>query len=523
MIPTMGVRAVIFLLTLMATLCIQPLNPVLAQDNSNVERPNIILIVTDDQNVASAAHMPVVNAELAAKGVTFINGFVVSPQCCPSRVSILRGQYVHNHHIIHGKGRYGGFKKVYADGLEQSTLALWLKNVGYRTALFGKYLNQYPSKNTPTYIPPGWDAWYAWWRDDQVSTQVSSYYGYFLNENGIVNQYQNAEADYITDVLADRVVTFIEDAAASSDDAPFFAYIAPSAPHAPSIPAARHVNLYADVKLPVSPAFNEDDMSDKPLALQKLRRHSTKQEQMLTKFYRNQLRALRSVDEMIARILKTLEQTNQLENTYIVYISDNGMHFGEHRLGKGKGTAYEEDIRVPFFVRGPGVSAGITQEHMVLNIDLAPTIADIAGATIPDFVDGRSILPLLNASSPMTFRSVFVVTLGTDDNVTCVTEDAGINCFNALRTSRYSYIVHRVTGEKELYDLETDPYQLNNLLYGSPSTNVRNLQRALHLRLMSMLQCSGESCRRIENWPLSSHLLAATPLSTNLLTATPTP
>jgi N-acetylglucosamine-6-sulfatase len=223
----------------------------------SAERPNVVLIVTDDLDARSVEAMPAVRSLLHEQGVRFTNAFASTPLCCPARVSILRGQYVHNHGVLSNGGPYGGFTTFRRRGGEDSTVATWLQAAGYRTALLGKYLNGYPEEADPTYVPPGWDEWYAF------AGGTSGFYAdYELNENGRLVPYGSAPGDYSTDVLSAKATEFIE--RTTTADQPFFLYLAPYAPHAPRLPAPRHADTFADVQVPRSPAFNEADVSDKP-------------------------------------------------------------------------------------------------------------------------------------------------------------------------------------------------------------------------------------------------------------------
>ncbi len=365
-------------------------------------RPNVILILTDDLDAASISHMPNLESLLAEKGTTFENAFVTDPLCCPSRATILRGQYAHNHDILSNEPPHGGFEKFRSLGRQNSTMATWVDGVGYRTIFVGKYMNGYEG----TYVPPGWDEWYA------VS---GNYLSTDLNENGTINHYDPAQ-DYLTDVLADRAVDYVGRPGGGAPSffkphRPFFMWLGTTAPHAPADPAPRHADDLAGVSMPRPPSFDESDVSDKPAWISDNPSLSAEQAARAEGLYRNRLRSMLAVDEMIGRLVRALREGGELDNTYLVFTSDNGFHLGQHRLAAGKWTAYEEDIRVPLIVRGPGVPEGRTLEHLVLNNDLAPTFADLAGAESPSFVDGRSLVPLLSGPPPPQedWRRAFLV------------------------------------------------------------------------------------------------------------------
>jgi arylsulfatase A-like enzyme len=476
--------------------------PLVAQ-SAEPKRPNIIFIITDDQNADTFTYMPTLQAELVAKGVTFSNAYTVSPLCCPARVSILRGQYVHNHRVMRNSGTRGGFKRFKNRGLEQSTVATWLSDAGYRTALIGKYLNQYPSASDLSYIPPGWDEWYAWWPAKFRGVERDRYTEFNLNENGRNTRYGREQAVYLTDMLSQRAVDFVT--RATADAAPFFLYLAPIAPHGPYTPAPRHAGLFSDLALPKPPSFNESDMSDKPGHMRALPPITEAQTLELTNIYRNQLRTLQAVDEMLASLLTALEAAGELQNTYIIFTTDNGYRYGTHRLMPGKGSAYTEDVRIPLIVRGPGIPQGIVRDHLVANIDLAPTFAEIAAAHVPNFVDGRSLMPLLTAAaSPSTpWRNHLLINIGANPNQTGAEYDVLSRRFNMLRSREIAYVRYPDLKSIEYYDLTADPYQLNNLAPTLKQPENAALRERLSKQLRRLLKCSGATCRAIENEPLN--------------------
>jgi N-acetylglucosamine-6-sulfatase len=482
------------------------------------DRPNMIMILTDDLDTRSISHMPNLESLLIERGTTFENAFVTDSLCCPSRATILRGQYAHNHGILGNEPPEGGFEKVRATGLQKSTIATWLQSEDYRTILVGKYLNGYEG----TYVPPGWDEWYA------VS---GNYMSTDLNENGRIVSY-DPEHDHLDDVLADRAAGYVgrPGGGAPSFFVPhrhFFMWLSTTAPHQPADPAPRHEDALANVSLPRPPSFDEDDVSDKPAWIRDNPPLSSDQIALAEDLYRKRLQSMLAVDEMIGQLVEALEESGELENTYIFFTSDNGFHLGTHRLTAGKWTAYEEDIRVPLIVRGPGVPEGRRLEHLVLNNDLAPTFADLAGAETPSFVDGRSLAPLLTDTPPPLgdWRRAFLVEAmaesaevppSVDDRslIPLLTgdtqppedvrrfspldeaplKDAGRPALKAVRTEDRLYVEYE-TGESELYDLRRDPYQLNNVY---EDTELKHLWR-LEEGLDALRDCAGEECRVAED------------------------
>jgi arylsulfatase A-like enzyme len=441
--------------------------------------PNIIFILTDDMAYADLQYMPKTMELLGKGGMSFDQFFVSMALCCPSRACILRGQYPHNTQITGNIEPDGGFNKFHDLGLEESTVAVWLQQTGYNTALFGKYLNGYPGNMGRAYVPPGWSEWYSSARGDAYEE-----YNYTLNQNGQLVDYAHEPDDYGTDVYARLAMDFIGRSAQSG--APFFAYISVYAPHGPATPAPRHNRLFQEVSLPRTPSFNEEDVSDKPESVRNNDPMNEEEIARLERTYRRRLQSLQAVDEMIANLVAQLESLGELDNTYIFFTSDNGYHLGEHRLRQGKNTPYEEDIRVPLLVLGPDIEAGSTVDALTGNIDLAPTFAELAGITPPDFVDGRSLVPFWRGQPTPQWRDAFLLERGPQNrivsvNFTSTPAPTGLEQpdspsdlgpapnYIGLRAANYTYVEYS-NGEIELYDLRADPYQLTNLaLTADPS------------------------------------------------------
>jgi len=449
-------------------------------------RPNILFILADDLRASDLDYMPNTQSLLTNQGAKFTKAWVTRSLCCPSRATILRGQYTHNHQVWVNVPPAGGFWKFYDTGLESSTVATWLNAAGYDTILIGKYLNRYgldrDGNYAPTtHVPPGWDRWYAWEGAYPSATT------YDINENGRVVTYQRSEI-HDTDLHAQTAESFIRQTAGG---APFFMYLSPNAPHHPSYFAPRHAGLFSDTALPKPSSFNEADVSDKPQWVQNKPRLSSTEISNLTDFYRKRLRALQSLDEMVARLVNTLSETGELSNTYIVFTSDNGIYLGEHRLTE-KAAAYNAAPRIPLLIRGPGVPAGVTRSQMALNNDLAPTFARWAGITPPAFVDGRPLTPLLTSSPPATWRTAFLV-----EHRRSAEEYGYVSAipnYEAIRTSQYNYVEYE-TGERELYDLNADPTELTSIHASASPTLIANLKA----RLDALKTCAGTGCRTAEN------------------------
>jgi arylsulfatase A-like enzyme len=451
-----------------------------AAPRAQAAKPNIILILTDDLDMTHVRYMPQLKRLLVEKGTTFTNSFVTYAVCAPSRASILTGQYAHNHGVLEGRPPRGSFRKFHAEGREASTIATWLRAAGYRTGLLGKYINYYPLQRDQKYVPPGWDDWRGYF-DTTSAVEGHSYYGYQINENGTVVRYGEDAKDYLTDVLRDKALDFV---ARTPDGQPFFLYLAEFAPHARVEAAERHESLFPDLKAPRPPNYDEEDVSDKPAWVKALPRLTPEISKATDEAFRVRVQAMQAVDETIAALVKALAARGMLENTYIFFTSDNGYEFGGHRMDHGKGDAYEESIRVPLIVRGPEVPQNKSEPSIALNIDLAPTFATIAGADSPDTVDGRSLLRLLQGKATFKdWRDDFLVEL-------YKREEGGITEYAALRTTQQLYVEY-ASGERELYDVVKDPYELHNL---QASADPELLAR-LAARLAALKACAGATCR----------------------------
>jgi arylsulfatase A-like enzyme len=416
---------------------------------------------------------------LVEKDTSFENAIVTDPVCCPSRATALRGQYTHNHQIKGTKPPAGGWEKFRDLGLGESTVATWLQEAGYSTAHIGKYLNGY--LNT-TYVPPGWDEWHA--------SNGGGYYDFTLNENG-ENVFYEGRRNYQTDVLNEKAVDFINKS--GGEESPFFMQFTPWAPHGPVDPAPRHEDLFTDEELPMPPSFGEADVSDKPAWVQEEPRIDEAEVAELTEWHQDRLRTLAAVDEGVRDVVNALQETGQLENTYIFFTSDNGYMMGEHRLSKTKAMAYEEAINMPLIVRGPGVPEGRTVDHLALNTDFAPTFAELGGASIPGFVDGRSLTPLLREDPPPKADWRHSVLVYNKNNLSINLPE-----YWAVRMEEWSYIRYS-TGEEELYNLQEDPFQLESVHETVDRQFLRNLRR----QSRQLSRCAADTCRAFEDRELT--------------------
>ncbi len=451
--------------------------------------PNVVVVMTDDQHQASLPVMANVESQLVDKGTTFENNFTNWPLCCPSRATFLTGQYAHNHHVLGNAPPDGGVNALD----DSNTLPIWLRASGYHTVHIGKYLNGYGADNDPTYVPPGWDEWYA----GAVATQ--NVYDYSLNQNGTLVQYGEAEADFKQDVFSNLAVDAINRRAPAG---PFLLTVMYTAPHsggpnnpplgpsdcnnAPK-PAPRHATAFDSEPLPQGPSFNEADVSDKPALIQALPSIDSDDFANIQRRYRCRLESLLSVDEGVDRIIDALRASGELDNTLIIYTSDNGFFAGEHRVQSGKNRVYEEAIRVPLVIRGPGVPEGASVDDLAINADLAPTIVDAAGATARLTMDGRSLLPFAAHPSRLHGRALLLE----QGNQADPEDEVQGTAYSAVRTARYKYVENR-SGEVELYDLESDPFELQNQV-ANPAYD--EVESAMAARLAALRNCSGDSCR----------------------------
>lgn len=398
-------------------------------------RPNIVMFITDDQRWDMIDRMPILKAELQDEGTTFTNGFVVNSLCCPSRTTMLTGRYSHSTGVYTNGGKKGGFAR-FAD---PSTLATWLDASGYQTGLVGKYLNGYLDGS---YVPPGWDTWDA-------LTSAPRYYDYTMTIDGTAASYGSDPEDYSTDVFAGLADRFIRGADPAE---PLFLWFAPYAPHTKAIPAPRYTTALSTFPKSFPPNLNEADVSDKPTWVQALPLSTNSGNATR----RQQYRTLLAADDAIGTILGALTDTGRMEQTIFVFVSDNGWSQGSHRW-TGKEVAWEESIRVPLIIRYDPLTQGVarTDDHLALNLDLAQTVAEVAGVDAPD-AEGMSLVPLLDGSWQGAWRDDFLV-----EHLRTSTR-AKVPSFCAVRTMDAKYIRYS-TGEEELYDLTTDPFELQSV------------------------------------------------------------
>ena len=439
------------------------------ETQTSPDKPNFVFILTDDTRADDLKYMPKTRSALQNQGMTFTRAFVTTGLCCPSRATIMRGQYTHNTGVWYNTGGpSGGWEGYKSRGHEQDNVATRLAGAGYRTGLFGKYLNGYDG----TAGPPGWDDWFAMPRQGK-------YFDYRVNDNGNMRHFGTDEGDYSTDVLSVQTQEFIDASVRAGE--PFFAYVAPKAPHGPLVPAPRHEHAYDGEQAPRQPSFDEEDISDKPPWIQSLRRLTPTRIAALDDKHEGRVETLQAVDDLVEAVVNKLQSVGASGNTYVVFTSDNGGHLGEHRIPYGKSRPYEESIRVPLLVRGPGVRVGSTTDKLVLNTDFLPTFTDLAGTAMPRYVDGRSLRPVLTGSAT-TWRTAILLEDRKHDPH-----------YYGIRTRTSKYVEYE-GGSRELYTLSTDPYEMSSTPTSSSATS-------LQTRLQALKGCARDSCRAAENGP----------------------
>jgi N-acetylglucosamine-6-sulfatase len=443
----------------------------------------VVVIMTDDQTAASLSTMQHVNTLLGGEGTKFDQAIDSFPLCCPSRATNLTGQYAHNHGVLHNAPPFGGFLQLDST----NTLPVWLQNAGYRTMHVGRYLNGYEARYG---IPAGWTDWVG-----LPHSAAFNYVAWKAFDHGVVKSYPDAAhpGEYLTDFESRRAAELIDQA--SPGDQPFYLNVWYTAPHrgqprdpddpqrpgTPS-PAPRHRDAYAGVRMPRPPSFNEKNMYDKPQVVADRPRLSREFAAGVEENWRQENEALMSVDEGVAQIVEALRRNGELENTLIVFLSDNGFMHGEHRALAEKVLPYEESIRVPLVMRGPGVPRGRVDRRLVANVDVTSTILDATDVLPGRIQDGRSLLELLTDPGAEWGRDILIEN-GRGAN--------GVPAYRGIRTYRFLYVEHRTTGEYELYDLANDPFELQSV---DGHEQYAKVQRDLHTRLRQLVSCVGVDC-----------------------------
>ena len=475
--------------------------------------PHVIMITTDDQTVRDMVAMPQTQALIGAAGATFTNAYASYPLCCPSRATLLTGQHAHNHGVLGNTAPDGGYAML-KDG---ETLPVWLGRSNYRSIHIGKMPNGFGATD-PTYVPPGWGPFPA---DGEfygfLPDPPSAYTGFKLNENGVPVQYE--PEDYQTDVYAQKAVSRIGNHFTAFPGRPLYTEVQFFAPHDPATPAPRHDGAYSTALIPTDASFNEKNVKkDKPGWLRAVNRMGPGLISKVQTRYQNRLETLLAVDEAVSAIVNELDARGVLGETYIVFTSDNGYMQGQHRLHQGKFVAYDPSAKVPLLIRGPGIPPGSISKELVSNVDIVPTILDAANAAPGVTQDGRSLLPyatnpaerstrpiLLETGRPIAisdpasasasgkpkFKKSSIRVKNLDlDRTAQIAKVVKPPKYRAIRTGRYLLIKY-ADGGRELYDMPSDPFQVDSVWKNSRYFPVR---KWLLKKLAKLTPCVGTGC-----------------------------
>ncbi|CZR67236.1 related to arylsulfatase [Phialocephala subalpina] len=500
----------------------------LSQSDQSTTRPNIIFLLTDDQDLhlESLNYMPLLKKHLLNEGTFYTKHYCTIALCCPARVTLWTGKAAHNTNVTDVNPPYGGYPKFVSQGLNSDYLPVWLQAAGYNTYYVGKLFN---ALSTTTWNAPFVAGWTG--SDFLLDPYTYRYYNATFQRNhdppvSYGGNYSTG-ANYSTDVVASKAFGFLDDGV--KDGKPFFLGIAPIAPHSEvgepnatseftePLPAARHKYLFQGVQVPRSQSFNPD-MPSGASWVRALPRQNDTNVAYNDHFYRQRLRALQAVDELVDDLFAKLEAYGLLDNTYIIYTADNGYHIGQHRLQPGKTTGYEEDVNVPLVIRGPGVAKNVTTELVTTHTDLSPTILDLIGLSPrPDF-DGLAIpihvteIQRAKRSSKQKWQEHANVEFwGVGIGEGTYGDNTLNNTYKAVRVLSEEYNLYYAVwcnNEHELYDLSNDQFQLNSLLLPSQAQAtlldypVSKVASRLDALLLVLKSCKGDSC--IEPW-LSLH------------------
>jgi N-acetylglucosamine-6-sulfatase len=496
-------------------------------------RPNILVVMTDDMATTDLKFMPNVRKLLINKGTSFADAIDSFPLCCPARATFITGQYAHNHGVYGNFSPYGWYFMKH----RRNILSAWLDKAGYETALIGKWLNGYGARDAHGEIPNGFDIWRG-----LLDASAYDYFNFVMNVDGKLRtwgdaafamglvKFANIEVtpgnytlndifakleevfgprpysywgtevtkDYSPDVTGKITEKLVKSQAKSTD--PFFIWWAPASPHREDVattlmgrpgedprPAPRYEDRVKRYTLPEPPNFNEADTTDKSANFQDKAPPLTDQQiAQLQLDYQGRAGSLLAVDDHVKKMVQILKKTDQLDNTYIVFVSDNGWLQGEHRIPGDKFLPYEESLRVPFIIRGPGVPKGQVVHGQVGNIDFAPTLVDLADATAKRTMDGVSLMPTIHNPKRRPDRAIEIEALA--PLFKTIPINGWDRPYTGVRTDRYTYIVWTDTGEKELYDRQTDPYELTNLA-NDPA--YARIEAHLAAKLAKLKDCKG--------------------------------
>jgi N-acetylglucosamine-6-sulfatase len=506
-------------------------------DEAGDGRPNILVVMTDDESAADVATMPNVKRLLVKKGTTFTDAVDSFPLCCPSRATFITGQYAHNHGVVGNFYPFGWYGMKHRG----NTLPHWLQKSGYRTALIGKWLNGYGALDAHGEVPRGFDIWRG-----LLDVSAYDYFNFVMNHDGKLKtwgdqkfamnlvRFANIEVtpnpaglqgvidklrklfgpapydywgthktkNYSPDVTGKATENLVKAEKDSKD--PFFIWWAPAAPHREDVattlmgrpgpdprPAPRYRQKSKSFLLPRPPSFDEADISDKA---SNMTDHATPlSDDQLTQLqldYEGRIGSLRAVDDHVKRLVALLKRTHQLDDTLILFLSDNGWLQGQHRIPGDKFLPYEESLRVPFIMRGPGVPEGKTVRAHVSNIDFAPTLVDVSGAHAGRTMDGVSLTHVLRHPGERPNRVIEI-----EAPAPLFEQNVPINAwdrpYKGVRTARYTYVRYTETGDEELYDRKTDPNELSSV---AADPAYAQIKARLKADLAKLDSCSGRAC-----------------------------
>jgi N-acetylglucosamine-6-sulfatase len=494
-------------LTVAAVLLI-PTGGISAQDPgaAGPNAPNVVVVMTDDERYDDMATMPMTRRLIGEAGVTFTRYYASYPVCCPARATFFTGQYAQNHGV---RCLYPACGGGYGKLDQRDYLPVWLQDAGYATAHIGKFLNGYGKEKGTPMRPRGWTDW-------QGLVDMTTYrmwgYTFFENDHRVTygKVMRRTPALYQTDVVTNKAVRFIDER--EGGEKPFFLSVAYLAPHHESgatqrrtgqlvRAAPRHRGHYAHQPMPRPPNFNEHDVSDKPSFLARYNHPiNSKRETAIATRFRERWESLLAVDEGVERIVEELRRAGELDNTYVIFTSDNGYMQGEHRVRQGKMLPYDASTHLPFLIRGPGVPRDRRTKAVVGDVDLAPTITDIASARPGHQLDGRSVLPYTRNTHLRNLRPFLHTTAGQGSHGRTNTREGGakgtetrVPAWAAVRTTRWLYVAYKGRGS-ELYDLRRDPWELNSLALDPRYRQLRNTLRRV---LQDLRTCRGRSCDKL--------------------------
>lgn len=356
------------------------------------KKPNVLVIMTDDQDMLldSLSVQPNVVNQIGRQGVTYNKHFCTVAWCCPSRVNFLTGRAAHNTNVTTLTAPFGGWPKFLSEGLNENWLPVWIKEAGIKTYYAGKLMNGYSNKNFNTPVHP------KGWTDSSFLIDPWTY-NYFHSHwtNGNTKNIKAYPGVHTTHVNALKALNWLDDLAKSKDQ--FFMMLATVAPHqsiaggtgAPP-PPPNEEGMFLNEQAPRRRNFNPDKPSGNSW-VRGLPKLSAKDIKVGDDVHVGRLQNLAGVDNMVGNIIDKLKEHDMLDNTYIIYTSDNGFHIGNHRLKPGKRLPYEEDINIPLLIRGPDVAKGVTSNFANHHTDLAPTILQMLGVPLRQDFDGAPI------------------------------------------------------------------------------------------------------------------------------------